>query len=108
MFGYKSFQQGMHKEIWKWTNQCFGLLIMIGSIVYLIISIVLQVKGISYSARLTKYGFIYVVISFVLTECYGVIQRYRNKKLMKKTDEQEFLVIDVDVASSDIIHPMEG
>jgi hypothetical protein len=25
MLGYKSLQQNMHKDIWKWTNQCFGL-----------------------------------------------------------------------------------
>ena len=34
MLGYKSLQQNMHKDIWKWTNECFGLLALVGSILY--------------------------------------------------------------------------
>jgi hypothetical protein len=80
MLGYKSFQQNMHKDIWKWTNECFGLLTLVGSFIYLTISIILEIKDISFSSELNKYGLIYIIISFVLTECYGLIQSYRNKK----------------------------
>ena len=79
MFGYKSLQQGMHKDIWKWTNQCFGLLMIVGAIVYLAFSSVLYSKGISFSKELNRYGLIYIVLSFVITECYAMIRRHRNK-----------------------------
>ncbi len=31
MLGYKSLQQNLHKEIWKWT--CFGLFAIVGAVV---------------------------------------------------------------------------
>lgn len=79
MFGYKSLQQGMHREIWKWTNQCFGLFIMVGSIVYLAFSIAYGANGISFFTKLNRYGLFYIVISFVLTEAYGLIRRHGAK-----------------------------
>lgn len=80
ILGYKSLQQNTHKDIWKWTNECFGLLTLVGSIIYFIISIILEMKHISFSARLNKYGLIYIIISFVLTEFYGFIRIFKNKK----------------------------
>ncbi len=81
MFGYKSFQQNMHKDIWKWTNECFGLLILAGSIIYLTFSIVFEINDISFTARLNQYGLFYILSSIVLTECYGSYKRYKNKKV---------------------------
>ena len=81
MLGYKSLQQNMHKDIWKWTNECFGLLTLVGSIIYLTFSIILEIQDISFSAKLYKYGLVYVIISFLLTECYGLFKRYKNKKV---------------------------
>ncbi len=75
MFGYKSLQQNMHKDIWKWTNECFGLLTLFGSMVYITLSIILELKGISISSRLNMYGLFYIVFSFILTECYGLMKR---------------------------------
>ena len=75
MFGYKSLQQNIHKDIWKWTNECFGLLTLFGSMLYLTLSIILELKGISISSRLNMYGLFYIVFSFILTECYGLMKR---------------------------------
>ena len=80
MFGYKSLQQNTHKDIWKWTNECFGLLTLAGSILYLALTIIFEVNNISLSRKLNKYGLIYIIISFVITECYGFIKRYKIKK----------------------------
>ncbi len=33
MLGNKSLQQNLHKEIRKWTNQCFGLFAIVGAVV---------------------------------------------------------------------------
>lgn len=79
MFGYKSLQQGMHKDVWRWTNQCFGLLLIVGAIFYLTFSIVLYSKGISFSKELNLYGKVYLLTSIVLTECYTMIRRHRSK-----------------------------
>lgn len=81
MFGYKSLQQNMHKDIWKWTNECFGLLTFVGSIIYIICSIILEKKDIPFSPRLNIYALVYLTICVVLTECYGVYKRYKNKKV---------------------------
>lgn len=74
MLGYKSLQQNMHKDIWKWTNQCFGLLTLIGSIIYLTFSII-ETLGIIHFANLNKYGLFYIVFSFVVTECFAFVKR---------------------------------
>ncbi len=81
ILGYKSLQQNIHEDIWKWTNECFGLLTLFGSIIYLTFSVLLEIKDISFSARLNMYGLVYIIISFVLTECYGLIKRYKHKKV---------------------------
>ena len=78
MLGYKSLQQNTHKDIWKWTNECFGLLATVGSIIYLIISIILEFRDISYSSRLNFLGLVYIFISFIITECYALIRKHKN------------------------------
>ena len=80
LFGYKSLQQNMHKDIWKWTNECFGILTLVGSIIYLTLSIILEINDISISSQLNKYGLIYIVFSFILTECYGLMKRYEKNR----------------------------
>jgi uncharacterized membrane protein len=78
MLGYKSLQQNLHKEIWKWTNQCFGLLAIVGAVVYLIISVIQEVKNITLPFSLYKYVLVYIGLSILITECYGLIKRYSN------------------------------
>ena len=80
MLGYKSLQLNTHKDIWKWTNECFGLLTLFGSVVYLAISVYLAAKDLSFP-RLPMYGLIYIVISFITTECYAFIKKYKNGKI---------------------------
>ena len=80
LFGYKSLQQNMHKDIWKWTNECFGILTLVGSIIYLTLSIILEINDISISSQLNKYSLIYIVFSFILTECYGLVKRYSKNR----------------------------
>jgi uncharacterized membrane protein YesL len=80
MLGYKSLQLNTHKEIWKWTNECFGLLTLVGSIIYLAVSVYLEANDILFS-RLPVYGLIYIAISFVITECYAFVKKYKNKKV---------------------------
>lgn len=79
MFGYKSPQQGLNKNVWKWSNKCFGLLAIIGSTIYLISAIVLMVLGIhKYSVLLNKVGLVYIVISVIITEMYTFMVSYKR------------------------------
>lgn len=80
MLGYKSLQLNTHKDIWKWTNICFGLLTLIGSIVYLSLSILEALKIINF-ANLNKYGLYYIGIAFAVTEFYAFYKKikYRNQ-----------------------------
>ncbi|MDF2512270.1 MAG: hypothetical protein K0S04_2136 [Herbinix sp.] len=80
MLGYKSLQQNMHKNIWRWTNECFGLLTLVGSIIYVAISVYLEANDILFS-KLPMYGLLYIVISFVITECYAFYKRYTDKNI---------------------------
>ena len=45
MLGYKSPQQGMRRNVWFWSNRCFGKLALAGSAVYLAASIILLILG---------------------------------------------------------------
>lgn len=78
MLGYKSLQQNMHKDIWKWTNQCFGLLAIVGSVIYLITSIIQEVQNITLAYSMYKYVLVYIGTSILITECYGLRKRYSN------------------------------
>lgn len=71
MFGYKSPQQGLNKNIWKWSNKCFGLLAMIGSAIYLMIAVILALLEIhKYEAMINSIGLVYVIICVIVTEIY--------------------------------------
>lgn len=74
MFGYKSPQQGFHKNIWKWSNRCFGLLAMIGSAIYLITAVILAFLEIhKYDAMINRIGLVYIIICAIVTEIYTFI-----------------------------------
>lgn len=74
MFGYKSPQQGFYKNIWKWSNRCFGLLAMIGSAIYLIVAVILAFLEIrKYDAMINSIGLVYVIICVIVTEVYTFI-----------------------------------
>lgn len=78
MLGYKSFQQNMHKDVWKWTNRCFGFLTLIGSFIYLTLSI-LETLGIIHFVNLNKYALYYILFSIVVTESYALVKRIKLK-----------------------------
>lgn len=75
MFGYKSPQQGLNKNTWKWSNKCFGVLIFVGATAYLISSIVLLALNLGqYNSLLNKIGVAYILVSVVITEVYIFIR----------------------------------
>lgn len=80
IFGYKSLQLNTHKDIWKWTNQCFGLLILFGSVGFLLYLSILKIQGIEasldVSLDLIK---LYLLFSLVITECYAWVKKYKVK-----------------------------
>lgn len=81
MFGYKSPQLGLNKNTWKWSNKCFGVLIFIGGMVYLISSIVLSTLNLEqYNSLLNKIGLVYILVNVVITEVYIFI---RSRKKLK-------------------------
>lgn len=80
MLGYKSPQQGFNKNIWKWSNKCFGLLAMIGSAIYLIIAAVLAFLEIrKYDAMINSIGLAYVIICVIVTEIYTFIISHKKR-----------------------------
>lgn len=79
LFGYKSPQLNTHRRIWEWSNTCFGLLVLIGSCFYLIISIFLEGQGISLSMKLNKGALIYLAFSFAVTELYVFMRKRMNR-----------------------------
>lgn len=81
--GYKSPQLNTHKKIWFWTNRCFGILTIIGSALYLLISILalLVLKNEAFLWTLNKLGLIYIVIAFVITEVYAFTKNIQDKKI---------------------------
>lgn len=84
MFGYKSLQLNTHKMIWYWSNKCFGLLLMIGSILYIIGAVILKFnQKFEFSSTLNKYGLCYIFIIFVITELYTFAKQYKDKQVSK-------------------------
>lgn len=79
VLGYKSPQLNTHKKIWLWTNKCFGFLTFIGSVIYLLLSLIFY-KDVKYLADLTKYGMFYIVFSIVATELYAYMKKIKDKK----------------------------
>ncbi|WP_313129014.1 hypothetical protein [Anaerocolumna sp.] len=79
--GYKSPQLNTHKNIWFWTNKCFGLLALPGSILYLLISIILVLTGhVEFSTAMNRYLLIYIGSSIIITEIYGLTKKINDKK----------------------------
>lgn len=74
ILGYKSLQQNLDSNVWKWSNKCFGGLSLLGSILFSIIHMYNK------DMILFKYILIYILISFVITELYVFIQRIRSKR----------------------------
>ncbi len=80
MLGYKSPQQGMHKNIWKWSNKCFGILVLLGSSIYLIITITMRFFNISkYNSIINRYGIIYIFLCIIITEIYTFVNSHKNR-----------------------------
>lgn len=80
MFGYKSPQQGLNKNVWKWSNKCYGLFAIVGSAIYLISAIVLLALRITqYNALLNKMGLAYIFVSIILTEICTYILSLRKQ-----------------------------
>ncbi len=81
MLGYKSPQQGMHKDIWKCSNKCFGILALFGSSIYLITTIIFRIFNISeYNKNINHYGLIYVFICIIITEVYTFANSHKQHK----------------------------
>ncbi len=81
LLGYKSPQQGMNKNIWKWSNRCFGILAIIGSSTYLLTTIVLKFLDIDdYNSIINQYGMIYIFACILVTELYTFIQSQKKNK----------------------------
>lgn len=83
MLGYKSLQLKKHKDVWKWTNQCFGLLTLIGSISFLVFLSILKIQGEGTSLSGIKVFLYYILFCFVITECYAYIQRKKATESSK-------------------------
>lgn len=81
VLGYKSLQINIHKNIWLWTNKCFGIFSLIGSILYLLISVILLLtENSEYLAVINKYGLYYILISFVITEIYAFWKKVKDNQ----------------------------
>lgn len=79
MLGYKSPQQGMRRNVWFWSNRCFGKLALAGSAVYFAASIILLILGKTEMAyKLNLYIIPYLLFSTGVTEIYTFI-RVRRK-----------------------------
>lgn len=79
--GYKSPQLKTHKSIWLWTNKCFGFFTLIGSCIYLLLSIILLlIKNEEYLSVLNKYGLFYILFSFIITEIYALTKKIIDNK----------------------------
>lgn len=75
MLGYKSSQQRMNKNVWKISNRCFGFLALIGSSIYLVVTVVLLLCNLSkYNEKLNIYGLIYICICVFVTEVYTLVR----------------------------------
>ncbi len=80
LLGYKSPQQGLNKSVWKWSNKCFGLLAIIGSVLYLITTIVLIILKLQkYGTLQNKIAIVYIFLCVIITEIYTFVCSYRNR-----------------------------
>lgn len=80
ILGYKSLQLSTHKNIWKWSNKCFGLLAIIGSTIYLLASIILSVLSINeYDSIMNDYGIAYILVCVFITEIYTFVCAHKSK-----------------------------
>lgn len=79
--GYKSPQLNTNKKIWFWTNRFFGILAMIGSAIYLLISIftLVVLKNEPFLIMLNKFGLVYIVIAIVITEVYALTKSLKER-----------------------------
>lgn len=82
MLGYKSPQQRIRKSsVWKYSNKCFGILVLIGSFIYLLATIITRILSISeYNNKINQYGIIYIFICIGLTELYTFIRSQKERK----------------------------
>ncbi len=79
ILGYKSPQLGTHKKIWKWSNKCFGFLAIIGSAIYLFLSIIFRIANIcEYDRIMNKFGIAYSLICIIITEVYTFVRYIKN------------------------------
>lgn len=78
--GYKSPQQGLNKNVWKWSNKCFGLLAIIGSFVYIITTVILIAMNLQeYGMLQNKIAVAYIILSVIITEVYTFVHSCRNR-----------------------------
>ena len=81
MLGYKSPQQGINKNIWQWSNKCFGILAIIGSSIYLLTTIAFKILDIdNYYSVMNRYGIVYIFLCIIITEIYTFVQSQRKKQ----------------------------
>ncbi|HHV13301.1 MAG TPA: hypothetical protein GXX75_23805 [Clostridiales bacterium] len=78
MLGYKSVQLRSHKNIWKWSNRCFGMLSIIGSSLFLLVDVIGRVINKKYD--LYKYVLLYILFAFIITEAYVLIKKLKDNK----------------------------
>ena len=75
--GYKSPQLNSHPSIWKWTNHVFGLCLIAGSIVFILISLILY--PIQNEYLMYGIGIGYIILSTIITEVYTLVKKNRTK-----------------------------
>ena len=92
MFGYKSPQQGMRRNVWFWSNKCFGKLALTGSTVYLASDVFLLFTGnMERLERLNRYILPWILFSIAVTEIYTYIRtrgRDDNKSAQERRHRQ--------------------
>lgn len=84
--GYVSLQLHRNKNVWYWSNRFFGRLCLIGSIVFLITTVLFKIalKGDSAAGRWALASFLtYLMLCVVITEVYIYI-KIRKLSLIKK------------------------
>ena len=72
--------KGMNKNIWKWSNKCFGILEMIGSFLYLLLTLIVQLLGKDqFSNEINKYAILYIFLSIIVTEVFTFVRSRRSR-----------------------------
>ena len=77
ILGYKSLQLGTNKNVWKWSNRCFGIISIIGSLILLSVDIIGRIRNDNYN--LYKYILLYIIFAFIITEVYVIIKKLKNR-----------------------------